>query len=167
MARHSSENEKPPSAVQDSDNPVTTSTKDQDEKGVQDLSVGVVIDPSPLDNKPTITLAATTHDTTGPPTSYVKELYYTCFIAKIGSVLLVLSPPIPPPPPPKNNNNNNDRSIDSRLPYCRKKPKVTPNHARFQEAIYDEDGRTSYSKSRLRQPRERSSISYSQLNGDT
>ncbi|CAO3695717.1 unnamed protein product [Umbelopsis ramanniana] len=117
LARHSSENEKPPSAVQHSDNPVTTSTKDQDEKGVQDLSVGVVIDPSPLDNKPTITPAATTHDTTGPPTS--------------------------------------------------KKPKVTPNHARFQEAIYDEDGRTSYSKSRLRQPRERSSISYSQLNGDT
>ncbi|KAJ2963594.1 hypothetical protein NQZ79_g1454 [Umbelopsis isabellina] len=42
-----------------------------------------------------------------------------------------------------------------------------PSHARFQDAIYDEDGRTSYSKSRLRQPRERSSISFSQLNGDT
>ncbi|CAO3668826.1 unnamed protein product [Umbelopsis vinacea] len=47
------------------------------------------------------------------------------------------------------------------------KPLAPNHHARFQDALYDEDGRTSYSKSRLRQPRERSSISYSQLNGDT
>ncbi|KAG2179621.1 hypothetical protein INT44_006469 [Umbelopsis vinacea] len=108
LARHSTENEKPPSTVQDSNNLVSVSTKDQDESRVQDLSVGV-IDQSPLETKPTVT--------NNPPTI--------------------------------------------------KKPKFTPNHARFQEAIYDEDGRTSYSKSRLRQPRERSSISYSQLNGDT
>lgn len=92
LARHSSENEKPPSTVQDSDNRALTSTKDGDEKGVQDLSVGVVKDQSPLENKPTITSAAITHDTTGPPTPYVKLYMFHC---KKGSVLISLLHPPP------------------------------------------------------------------------
>jgi hypothetical protein len=63
--------------------------------------------------------AATTHDTTGPPTSYVKE--FTCFIGKKGSVLISLLLLLLPP-----QKIIMKRSIDSAYPIPEKSQRSPP-----------------------------------------